>query len=99
MNKGVQKFIDDMASAGFPAKAESEVVTFQIVPVDGAHAGRSVDTGVSAGELDSWPQSPPHWVHSPPGSRCPRQTARHRRNRGGSCTAETCPTGETPHLQ
>ena len=67
MNKGVQKFIDDMASAGFPTKAEGEVVTFQIVPVDGAHAGCSVDTGVSTGELDPWPQAPPHWVHFPSG--------------------------------
>ena len=49
MNAGVQKFIDDMAKAGFPSMVEGEVVTFQIVPVDGAHAGCSVDTGVSTG--------------------------------------------------
>ncbi len=65
MNAGVQKFIDDMTKAGFPSMVEGEVVTFQIVPVDGAHAGCSVDTGVSTGELDPWPQVPPHWVHFP----------------------------------
>ena len=65
MNTGVQKFVDDMTKAGFAAKVEAEVVTFQIIPVDGARAGRSVDTGVSTGELDPWPQAPPHWIHFP----------------------------------
>ena len=65
MNTGLQKFTDDMAKAGFSSTVEGEVVSFQIVPVDGAHAGCSVDTGVSAGELDAWPQVPPHWVHFP----------------------------------
>ncbi len=65
MNTGVQKFVDDMTKAGFAPMVEDEVVTFQIVPVDGARAGCSVDTGVSTGELDPWPQVPPHWIHFP----------------------------------
>ena len=65
MNAGAQKFIDDMTKAGFAPRVEADVVVFEITPVDGAHAGRSVETGASAGELDSWPQAPPHWIHFP----------------------------------
>lgn len=65
MNTGVQKFVCDMAKVGFAAEIDAEVVTFQIIPVDGARAGRSVDTGVSTGELEPWPQAPPHWIHFP----------------------------------
>ena len=65
MDTGVQKFVDDMTKAGFAPEVGAEVVTFQITPVDGARAGCSVDTGVSTGELDPWPQAPPHWIHFP----------------------------------
>ena len=65
MDKGVQRFVDDMTKAGFAPKVEAEIVIFQIVPVDGARAGCPVDTGVSSGELDPWPQAPPHWIHFP----------------------------------
>ncbi len=65
MDTGAEKFVDDMTKAGFDVCVEAEVVTFQITPVDGAHAGCLVDTGVSSGELDPWPQAPPHWVHFP----------------------------------
>ena len=65
MNSGTQKFIDDMTTAGFDPRVEADVVVFEIIPVDGAHAGRSVETGVSTEELDPWPQTPPHWIHLP----------------------------------
>ena len=63
METGVARFVDDMTKAGFDIAVEAEVVTFRITPVDGAHAGTPVDTGVSSDELDPWPQAPPHWVH------------------------------------
>ena len=72
MNTGAYKFIDDMTKAGFDVGIEADVVTFTIVPVDGAHAGCSVETGVSIGELDPWPQAPPHWIHFPAGIVFPR---------------------------
>ena len=65
MGTGVQKFVDDMTKSGFDPKVEAEVVTFKITPVDGAHAGSLVDTGVSTAELDPWPQAPPHWILFP----------------------------------
>ena len=63
MNTGTQKFVNDMTKAGFDVRVEAGVVTFKITPVDGAHAGSLVDTGVSSDELDPWPQAPPHWIH------------------------------------
>lgn len=66
-NHGVQGFIDDMAQLGFNLTVEAELVIYRIIPIDGAHAETTVETGVSADELASWPQAPPHWVHFPAG--------------------------------
>lgn len=62
-NSGVRLFIDDMKGVGIDASVEAELVVYRIQPVDGAHAGSPVDTGVSIAELTAWPQIPPHWVH------------------------------------
>ena len=65
MNHGFQVFIDDLTELGVNPRVEAELVIYRIEPVDGAHAGIAVETGVSVGELDPWPQAPPHWVHLP----------------------------------
>ena len=65
MEPGVQRFIDDLTGLGFNPSVEAGLVIYQITPVDGVHAGVSVETGVSADELSPWPQAPPHWVHFP----------------------------------
>ena len=62
---GVDVFIYDMAALGFEATLEAELVVYRVVPVDGAHAGRPIETGVAVAELQSWPQVPPHWLHFP----------------------------------
>ena len=76
MNAGVRKFIDSMTEASFAPKVEANVVIFEIVPVDGAHAGYSVATGVSIDELDAWPQVPPHWIHFPASIVFPRSNSK-----------------------
>ena len=65
MQPGVQRFIDDVTELGLNPSVEAGLVIYQITPIDGAHAGVAVETGVSAEELSSWPQVPPHWVHFP----------------------------------
>ena len=65
METGVPRFVDDMNGLGLDAKVESGLVTFKVTPVDGACAGKPVETGVSTEELGAWPQIPPHWVHFP----------------------------------
>ena len=65
MNTGVERFIKDMAGLGFEPRLSSEIVAYQVVAVDGVHGGKRIETGVEVGELDSWPQIPPHWVHFP----------------------------------
>ncbi len=65
MNPGVQRFIDDMTQIGFDPRVEADLVILQIIPVEGAHAGLPVGTGVTLGELKPWPQVPPHWIHLP----------------------------------
>ena len=67
MHPGVQRFIDDMTELGLNLCVEAGLVIYQITPIDGAHAGVAVKTGVSAEELAPWPQAPPHWVHFPVG--------------------------------
>lgn len=62
---GVDGFICDMTELGFEATLETELVVYRIVPIDGAHAGTRIETGVAVSELQSWPQVPPHWLHFP----------------------------------
>ena len=69
MKAGVEGFIQDMAGLGLEARLEAELVIYTVVAVDGAYAGKSVETGVSIGELQPWPQVPPHWLHFPDGVR------------------------------
>ena len=65
MDRGVQGFIDDLERLGFDSRVEADLVVYQIESVDGARSGTTVETGVSVGELQSWPHVPPHWVHFP----------------------------------
>ena len=67
MQAGVERFIHDMAGLGLEARLEAELVIYTVVAVDGAYAAKLVETGVSVGELQSWPQVPPHWLHFPDG--------------------------------
>ena len=57
--------MDDMTELGFSLTVEAGLVVYRITPVDGAHAGISVETGVSIDELSPWPQVSPHWIHFP----------------------------------
>ena len=54
-----------MAQLGLNPRVEAGLVIYWIIPVEGAHAGVAVETGVSTDELTPWPQVPPHWVHLP----------------------------------
>ena len=65
MQTGIETFIQDMSDLGFEAVLEAELVIYRVVAVDGARAGRAVETGVGIGELQPWPQVPPHWLHFP----------------------------------
>jgi hypothetical protein len=62
---GLDGFIAGLRRQGLEPTVEDGVVTFQIVPIEGAHAGQPVVTGVGADELAPWPAVPPHWVHFP----------------------------------
>ena len=65
MQKSVEAFMQDLTKLGFETKFEAELVIYQVVSVDGAHAGIPLETGVSVDELEPWPQVPPHWLHFP----------------------------------
>ena len=65
MPTGVEGFVGDMAQLGFAPTVEAKLVIYEVTPIDGAHAGNVVQTGVSTDELTPWPQMPPHWVHLP----------------------------------
>ena len=62
----VEAFIQDMTELGFETTLEAGLVIYKVVAVDGAYAGRPVETGIGTGELEPWPQVPPHWLHFPP---------------------------------
>ena len=65
MSQGVQGFIDALTQLGLAPTVEAGLILYRIMPVDGAHAGTEVETGVGTDELGPWPQAPPHWVHLP----------------------------------
>ncbi len=60
---GVARFIADLYDAGIEAREIGPVVTFEIDPVGGAHAGTALPTAVSVSEIGCWPAIPPHWAH------------------------------------
>lgn len=76
MDHGVQGFIDALTELGFDPEVEDGLVVYRIEPVDGAHAGTAVVTGVSVDELSPWPQAPPHWIHLPAGVSFPETNSR-----------------------
>ena len=65
MATGAEAFIRDMTELGLEATLEAELVIYKVVAVDGAYAGRPVETAIGIGELVPWPQVPPHWLHFP----------------------------------
>ena len=69
MQTGVEAFIQDMTELGFEATLEADLVVYQVVAVDGVYAGEPTETGLGLGELQPWPQVPPHWLHFPSGLR------------------------------
>lgn len=62
---GVDGFVNGLRRCGLEPIVEAGVVTFTVEALTGAHAGRTVSTGVSIDELAGWPAIPPHWVHFP----------------------------------
>ena len=63
MTTGVQGFIDALTQLGLDPAVEAGLVIYRIEPVEGAHAGIEVESGVSTDELAPWPLAPPHWIH------------------------------------
>lgn len=65
VSTGIEAFTVALEEYGAEPVSESGLVTYNITPVGGAHAGRTVRTGVTAEELAPWPTAPPHWIHLP----------------------------------
>ena len=65
MHLGSDGFIERMAKMGLEPSVEVQLVTYWIAPIDGAHTGIAVHTGVAIDELARWPLVPPHWIHLP----------------------------------
>lgn len=65
MATGAEAFIRDMTELGLETTLEAELVIYKVVAVDGAYAGRPVETAIGVDELGPWPQVPPHWLHFP----------------------------------
>ena len=74
---GVDVFIHDMTALGFEATLEAELVVYRVVPVDGAHAGRPIETGVAVTELQSLASGASSLASLPGGGRV--LTHQHRR--------------------
>lgn len=72
MKTGVEAFIQDVTELGCDPTLDADLVIYKVVAVDGAYAGRPVDTAVGINELEPWPQVPPHWLHFPAGVRFSR---------------------------
>lgn len=62
---GCDAFVDQMSRLGLRPRVEAGLVLYVVEPVEGARAGRVVETAVASDELTRWPQVPPHWIHLP----------------------------------
>lgn len=65
MSGGVDDFLARMNKLGLKPTLDTQLVVYQIEPVEGALAGIAVFTAVEVEELTPWPQVPPHWIHLP----------------------------------
>jgi hypothetical protein len=65
MTEPARQFIADMTAAGAPARLDGARILFDVQAFTGAYQGRTVTTGVSVSEVQSWPMLPPHWIHLP----------------------------------
>jgi hypothetical protein len=61
----VQQFIDDLTTAGAPARLDGARIVYEVLAIGGALNGQTITTGVSMSEVQSWPMVPPHWMHLP----------------------------------
>ena len=96
MEDAVQKFIDDMTASGISVTIEAGLVIYRVTPVDGAYAGRDVETGVDKSELAHWPQVPPHWIHLPSSVSFPRTNSRKSPKSGWLKHSRTSGWGDAP---
>ena len=62
---GVEAFVAALEEFAAEPVVASTLVTYTVIPVTGAWAGRPVRTGVSVDEVAPWPTTPPHWIHLP----------------------------------
>jgi hypothetical protein len=60
---GVEGFVAALEEFAADPVVESGLVTYTVMPVSGALAGRRVRTGVTLEEVAPWPTAPPHWIH------------------------------------
>lgn len=67
MSGGADQFINQLTELGLEPAIEAQLVIYQIEPVEGAHQGAAIATGVEIDELARWPLVPPHWIHLPAG--------------------------------
>lgn len=63
--KPADEFIEGLRRLGFEPAVDSQLVIYEIEPVEGARAGKPVRTAVAVDDLVRWPQMPPHWIHLP----------------------------------
>jgi len=54
-----------MDRCGAQPRVEGPVITFDVVPAGGSHAGTTLRSGAGVDEVGPWPTLPPHWVHLP----------------------------------
>jgi len=62
---GVEGFRADLEDLGTVTDVNGTVVTYEVLAVAGALAGRLVLTAVGVDELGGWPAVQPHWIHLP----------------------------------
>lgn len=65
LSAAAQRFMSDMAAVGAQVTPEGNRLMYQVTAVGGSFAGQTVTTGVSLSEVQSWPLTPPHWIHLP----------------------------------
>lgn len=53
----------DLAEGGHEPTRHGDVIRYFVVPLTGRFAGKTIETGISVSEIQSWPTVPPHWIH------------------------------------
>lgn len=70
MSKNTVQIVRELKSLGYSTcisdSPHGDVISFVYIVETGSHKGESVTVGIRVGDIEHYPEYPPHWIHLTP---------------------------------